>query len=245
MDINANTYHTLPMVQDSQKAATYARLAFNAGSSNQEWRDQVLGGGLTVYRAYHFGHFQAYYGGDLSLGNYQVHNSYLLGNGVFNGGNDTTYHLVSSNRFYGFYGLGGGVNLVIPFRSGRGEWRAIGLETAYHREFGDYLSFRKQLPESSVDILETYTEAFRLGATTEIVTRSGRGTEFGYKFTLGTILNTNGFYRSDRYESRPYYVSNAFHITKQKVTGFMQFNIGLHSGSFQFGVNYNLSKKTE
>jgi len=243
MDINTNTYHTVPMVTDSQKKATYASLTFNTGSSNQHIQDPVLGGRLDMHRAYQFDRFQAYFGCGLSLGNYHVEEAYHFSNDYYNRANDTVYHYQEADRFYGIYGLNGGVNVVIPFGNGKGEWRAIGLETSFQKEFGDFIHYRKGIPDSAFDILATYDQAFTLGGMTEIVGRTRYGTEFGYKIAVGTIIFSKGDYRGRENYDRPFYFYNTLHVTKKKVTGFLQLNAGVHAVSFQFGVNYNLSKK--
>jgi hypothetical protein len=244
MDVNSSPYHSLPTTADSNKSATYASITFSGGGSNQELRDGVLGGRGDIHRAYQFGHFQAYFGGGLSLGNYAVKDSYHYGNYYYSnyGLNDTTYHFIGSNKFFGSYGLYGGMNLVIPFGNGRGEWRVIGFETSFNKEFGDYLQFRKTLPDSVADIVATYDNMFTLGGTSEIIGISRHGTEIGYKWTLGSVLFSNGNYYGDQTNSRPYYFSQSLHVTRQRITGFIQFNIGTHAANFQFGVNYKVSK---
>ena len=245
MDINGNPYVTLPAITDSQKSATYGNLAINGGGSNQTLKDGVIGGRLSIHRGYRFGNFQAYYGGGLSMGNYNVHDAYHFGNLYYNSMNDTSYHYRASNNFYGSYGLNGGMNLIIPFANGRGEWRVIGFETSFQKEFGDYINYRKRLPDSAFNILATYGHMFTLGGTTELVGISRHGTAIGYKFALGTILFPVGNYLGDESNFRPYYMYHTLHLTRGKVTGFLQFNIGAHAASLQFGVNYNLSKKAE
>ncbi len=245
MDVNSGPYRSLPTTADSNKSATYASIALNVGGSNQELKDGVVGGRADIQRGYQFGNFQAYFGGGLSLGNYSVSDAYHYGNTYYSnyGSNDTTYHYVASNKFYGTYGLYGGINLGIPFGNGRGEWRVIGFETSFNKEYGNYLQFRKSLPDSSADIVATYDHMFTLGGTSEIVGISSHGTEIGYKWALGTVLFPRGYYHGYEANSRPNYFSQSLHVTKKKVTGFMQVNIGTHAASFQFGVNYNLSKK--
>jgi hypothetical protein len=231
------------MVADSQKSASYADLVFNTGGSNQELEDIVLGGRLDLHRAHQFGKFQAYYGAGLSLGNYQVADAYHFSNTYSGTGNDTAYHFRKADKFYGICGLNGGINLVIPFGNGRGEWRAIGLETSFQKEFGDYLRYRKGIPDSVVDVLATYDRMFTLGGMTEIVGKTRHGTEFGFKMAWGGILFPRGNYRGDESHDRPFYFYNTLHITKKRVTGFLQVNIGDHAASFMFGVNYRISKK--
>ncbi len=243
MDINSNPYHTLPMALDSRKSATYANLALHAGGSNENLRDVVLGGRLSIHRGYQFGNMQAYYGGGLSVGNYHVQDTYLFRNYLYGGMNDTTYHLLSSNKFFGTYGFNGGMNFVIPFGNGRGEWRVIGFESSFQKEFGDYLPYRKHLPDSAANVLESYDHVFTIGGTTEIVAKTSKGIEIGYKLSLGSVFAPSGYYLRDQSDPHPYYFSHTVHITQKKVTGFMQFNFGLHAASFQFGVNYNLSKR--
>jgi hypothetical protein len=245
MDINTHSYQTLPSTADSQKAATYASIVLNAGGSNESLRDDVLGVRAALSRSYRFGHFQAYYGGGLNLGNYHLADEYYYSNRYYSGTNDTAYHYARSNKFYGVYGFNGGINLVIPFGNGRGEWRAIGFETSYQKEFGDYVRFRKQLPDSLTDILAGYGQIFTLGGSTEIVGISRHGTEIGYKVSLGTVLYPHGSYLGANNDFSPYYMSHTLHVTKHKVTGFFQFNLGAHAVNCQLGVNYNLSKRKD
>jgi hypothetical protein len=156
-----------------------------------------------------------------------------------------TLHIPEANRSFGTYGLSGGMNLVIPFANGKGEWRAIGFESAYQKEFGNYLQYRKRLPDSLINTLATYGHMFSLGGTTEIIGITRHGTEFGYKIALGTILFSKGNYLGYETGSPPFYFSQSIHLTKKRVTGFMQLNVGVHAVSFQFGVNYNLSKRPQ
>ena len=134
IDINTNPYQSIPTTADSQKSATYASLAFNGGGSNQTLKDAVIGVRTSLSRSYRFGHFQAYYGGGLSLGNYDLKDTYHYNNYYYsNSNNDTTFHYKGANYFFGVYGFSGGINLVIPFGNGRGEWRCN--QTTSHRVY--------------------------------------------------------------------------------------------------------------
>jgi hypothetical protein len=243
LDINTNPYHTLPMAADSAKSAVYASLSFNTGGSNQQLKDDVVGGRAELHRAHQFGNFQAFYGAGLSLGNYHVADVYHLRDAYYNSLNDTVYHYENANKLYGSYGLYGGINIVIPFGNGRGEWRMIGLETSFQKEFGEYVQYRKNLPDSAYNVLAAYDRIFSIGGMTEIVGKTRNGTEVGYKLAIGSILFPGGDYRGDARYDHPFYVSNTLHVTKQKVTGFLQLNAGVHAASFQFGVNYNLGRR--
>ena len=46
-------------------------------------------------------------------------------------------------RTFAGAGFSGGFNAVVPM--GQGEWRFLGIETALHQEFGDYLHFCRHL----------------------------------------------------------------------------------------------------
>jgi hypothetical protein len=239
LDINSHPYPTMPMTDDTMRSATYAGFALNTGGANENQRDVVVGGSFHIHEAHRFGNFQAYYGAGLNLGNYHISQLAYDTRNI-----DTTigYHYPQSDRFYGGFGLNGGINLVIPFGNGRGEWRVFGVETSFQQEFGQFLHYRKSFPDSTADVLATYDHQFTLGGMTEFVGRTSHGTEIGYKVAGGAVLFPNGHYSGYDSYKRPYYFSNTLHVTKRRTTGFLQFNVGLYAASFQFGINYKLTR---
>ncbi|HEY8734468.1 MAG TPA: hypothetical protein VIL90_07890 [Puia sp.] len=157
---NSDPYHTIPLHTDSNKTAIYVNAGYSIGSANDRGFDQVSVGQLSIHRSNNFGIFQAYYGVNLSLGACNVaefYNShYRYVGGWFSSvpvPYDTIYHIPGKGEFFGSYGIMGGINLV--FDGHRGEWRAIGIETAIQNEFGNYLEFRKSLPDTAANIIFT------------------------------------------------------------------------------------------
>jgi hypothetical protein len=240
LDLNSHYYHTIPMVADSKKSAVYISGAYTKGGSNYNLRDDLFGFHGNIHRSQDLGHFQTYYGLGLILGSYMVspYDSYFSSPPDYR--NDTVFRIGASNHFWGSLGFNGGINLVVPFRSG--EWRIIGLETSLQYEFGDYLNFRKSLKDSAVDILATNHGTKTLGISTEFLRRSKKGVEFGYKLSFGASFVSGATYQGDSSRNTPVYFSNTFHLTRERVTGFVQFNIGTHCDSFQMGLNFRRGK---
>jgi len=156
MDAQSIPYHTIPFRADSLKSAVYGSLIYTAGAANDKGKDYINGGQASIYRSHNLGHIQAYYGINLSMGTYGLTNfynsHYTPGSaGFFGGGDqpvDTFYHIPSHKYSYGSYGISGGINGVKT--SGRTEWRYLGFETSWQKEFGDIIPsekiFRTRLP---------------------------------------------------------------------------------------------------
>ena len=247
---NNEGYHPLPLREDTVQTAVYAGGSFFTGAANEEGTDYFNGGRLSLSVAHHYGMFQFYYGLDGTLG------SYTLGrwdsgytNTLFPLRTAPPVHADILNRYsgprtFGSAGFQTGVNAVVPVRGG--EWRFLGLETSLNREFGDYLSFRKRLPDSlvSLDIRSSFVGTF--GISSERVGRTRHG-EFGFRLAYGWMLGTA--YRnlhiyddvSARY-LRYRYFTFSFHYTYERYTGFMLLNAATKASSIQVGVQYRLSK---
>ncbi len=240
-DINSNHYHNIPLHTDSFKAATYVHAVFTGGNANDNARDFLYAFQFNLHRAHNFGNFQAYYGGGFSLGSYLVGNYTTYDHYYYP--RDTSFNIPYSQQFFGSYGLNAGMNWVIPFANGRGEWRTIGFQASVENEFGDYLKFRKNLPDSVVNINAKYSLTTTLGGASEIIWKTRHGTSIGYKIAGGGSLVPSKKYFGNENSYRPYYTSQTLHVTKGRWTGFGQINNGLYSVSFQFGINYRLSKR--
>jgi hypothetical protein len=236
---NNHAYKSLPMISDSVAGATYASGNISLGGANQNLRDGVFTIQGSLHRAHSFRHLQFHYGANLVAGNYHVKQNYDYdGRG---GGNPATIFDQPGNRFFGGAGAFGGVNLVIPFRSGS-EWRVIGAETNYQREFGDYGRFRRKLPDSAANVITRDRYFQTVGLTTNVIKKFRKsGNTFGYKF--GFYVGTSRSRRLDSYYGThilPVYISNTLHLTRQRVTGFAQINAGTFALNFQTGVNVRL-----
>src|SRR4030095_6306622 len=70
LDSQSNPYHTIPLKSDSLKSAVYGSLVYTTGTANDQGRDWVNAGQASIFRSHNLGNFQAYYGGNITLGSY-------------------------------------------------------------------------------------------------------------------------------------------------------------------------------
>jgi hypothetical protein len=252
---NSNPYHPIPLHSDSVRNAIYINGGYYIGAANYFGFDQVSVGQLGIHRSNNFGHFQAYYGADLSLGAYNIANFYNC-HYHYSGGwfgsypiaDDTIYHISDRGNFFGSYGVSGGINIVKA--SARREWRALGIEISVRNEFGNYSDFRKSLPDSAANVIFRRTLTATLGFYTDMIWKNRHHTVFGFKFSGGFILNSKTDYSKMITDIKATknifpltYFSPCFHITKEKITGFFQFNLGSYADGFQTGFSFRLGKK--
>jgi hypothetical protein len=245
MDINSNYYHPIPLRSDSVRSAFYTNFVFSGGGSNKDMRDGIYAFHGGLHRSQNLGIVAVYYGAGLALGSYSVGNYYRIdySNVLFGPLHaDTVSHIPGHNYFFGAYGFNGGVAIVLPSPMGFGEFR-IGFETAIQNEFGDYLQFRKSLPDSAIDILATNHWTKTVGGFMEFLTKGRRnGITFGYKISAGGSIISPDTYQGDERSRGPFYFSNTFHLSRGHITGFFQFNFGNYTNTVQTGFNYRLGK---
>jgi len=226
------------MVSDSTHQAVYASGGISIGAANQTLRDVVFSSQLSIHQAHTYSHFQFFYGATAIAGNYHIAEDYNAYNyyGSYPG---TSIH--RGNRFFAGLGAFAGADIVIPFRTGS-EWRVIGVETNFQREFGDYQQFRSELPDSAAEAITRSRNFQTIGITTNVIKKFRRsGNSFGYKF--GVYVGTQRTRLTyDYYNSYivPVYISNTLHLTRQRVTGFAQINAGTYALNFQTGINVRL-----
>jgi hypothetical protein len=237
---NSHPYRTIPLKSDSIRSAGYLSAVFSMGGSNEGLRDGVFAFQPSYYRAHNLKNFQAYYGAGLSLGLYDVSRY----SGKTKNVDTALINRLSGNKFVGGAGIFGGANIVSSF--GRTEWRVLGIEGTVQQEFGNYLGFRKKLPDTSVNAITRSKVSGTLGLYTDIIHKTRKGSA-GVKFAYGTSLqriwgNFRDYTRIPdiRTSIVPGYASFTFHVTKDQYTGFFQFNRGSYAGSLQLGMNYQL-----
>jgi hypothetical protein len=249
LDSQTIPYHTIPFKSDSLKSAIYGSIVYSTGTANDQGSDWVHAGQATIYRSQNFGHFQAYYGANITLGTYGVsdfYNShYTPGQGGLGGGDkpiDSFYHIPPNRYSFGSYGISGGINGVKTLH--RLEWRYLGFETSIQKEFGDYYSFRKNLPDSAANIIFRNNITGTIGIYTESLWHNKYNTQFGFRFSLNMLINPKGNYMmQNTYSIFPVsYFSMSFHVTVKQFTGFMQTNFGTKAASFQIGTSYRIFK---
>ena len=243
-------YHTIPFKADSMKSAVYGSLIYTTATANDKGRDWINAGQASIYRSHNLGNVQASYGANITLGEYAVtdfYNShYTPGQAALWGGGDlpidSFYHIPSHKYSFGSYGISGGINGVKS--SAKTEWRYLGLETSLQNEFGDYYSFRKNLPDSAANIVFKHHLTGSIGIYTDALWRSKHMTQFGFKFALYMLMNpTSNYTRFNTYSIFPVtFFVFSFHITANQFTGFMQGNFGTKAASFQIGTSYRIGK---
>ena len=240
------------MKVDSLRSGIYVSGIFSSGSANDRAADHVTMFQGSLHRSSNFGIFQAYYGANLSLGSYYV-NDYLNLNYNFNGSNgyfwDSTNHIPASHKFFGSYGISGGINIVATHQHVRkyrhSEWRILGLETSLQREFGTYSDMRSKLSDTAANIIFRKKFSAYLGLYSEWLWTNRDKIEFGFKIAAGIDLNPGSNY-SNYYAPSilPLYCfSIAYHMKKDRYTVFIQPNFGTYADNIQFGLCYRLGKK--
>ncbi len=241
---NTNGYKAMPLHSENKKSAFYGGVAIAAGEANENRRDEFFAFSGEIHRAQKFGSFQTFYGINGTLGNYQV-NSYspqYYGNyNPYNRNlNDTLLNKLTGNKFFATLGLSGGISVVQPFAKG-GEWRILGLEYNLQHEFGDYLSFRKELPVTAANLIDYKKNYSTFSITTDIIGKIDN-VSFGYKIALGITPYKLTYYNENSEPSlvQPANFSQTLHFTLKRLTGYVQANSGYIAWNAQLGINYRL-----
>ena len=181
---NSNTYHVMPLKSDHVSSASYLHGGIAIGDAN-DYRDDVFAFTSEYYRAHSFGSFEAYYGVNFSLGYYNVQNYFNSSIGSLRDSFVVkTINDMTGEKLFGGYGLKGGIALVAPYSQRGGEWRVLGVELNMQNEFGQYLKFRRLLPDSVAKANMNASFFPTICFTTEAVARS-KHYALSYKFSVG------------------------------------------------------------
>jgi hypothetical protein len=238
-----NSYHTIPLRSDSVKSSLYINSVIFTGSANDYSHDHKFAFQTSLSRGQNFGHLQAYYGVGITLGNYNVKSFDSLGTS-----SSVNYKIINQfagSKFFGTGGVEAGLNIVVPV--GFSEWRVLGIETSMQQEFGEYLKFREQLPDSAATLIVRNSFLATLGGYSEITAETKHGS-VGFKLAIGTLLGSgyhhlqinDSNYSYDRLVYQ--YFNLTFQLTSRKWTGYLQTNFATKSGNALFGANYRLGK---
>jgi hypothetical protein len=236
---NTASYKTMPLYSDSIRNATYASATFTGGGANYNYRDGVAGGIASVYRTHTSRYLQAFYGITGMLGNYQV----APYKGKVNNKNLDTVSINNSagGKSFGGWGATGGVSFNLPFS--KNEWR-VGTEITWQQEFGQFLHFRNQLPDTAANLINTRRNEISIALTSDLVFHIGNGAIGWKQAFVRSFYRLHGFDKNRvPYDVIPAYVSETLHLTIHRVTGFTQLNFGTYAMSCQLGLNYRLGRK--
>jgi hypothetical protein len=234
----SDEYHPLPRLTDTAHTAVYAQAGYFTGNANTLERDNLNAFHGSVTIAHHSGIFQAWYGGDLNLGNYNMGHWDTTRDLQFSPPqssvpfNAEILNSYSGSHFFGAAGFHGGANFVLP--TGSGEWRIIGMEGSFNHEFGKYLDIRQQLPDTVASIIARGANYGTLGIYTELVGSSKNG-EFGFRMGLGRALG------------QPYWNPNVYDYKSAHYITYRYFNMGAHytHGIYTFYGQLNFATKTD
>ncbi|HTE30957.1 MAG TPA: hypothetical protein VK666_11335 [Chryseolinea sp.] len=239
---NASAYRAMPMIRDSAKAKLYLSGSFIGGLANQRLRDNINGFNASAHVAHHFGNFQAYYGLTGTLGSYKIDST----NGWFNTNEDgypssSLLNSMTGRKSFRSYGAFGGVNGVIPFSGG--EWRFLGTEFTYTKEFGQYLDFRQKLPVNAANLVDQRNHFFTAGLSTDLVLRRSSNS-IGFRVAgVMDLATLNVYYQEDNPRvHRSYYFVHTIHFEKNRVTGYFQGVTGIYAFTIQGGANIRIGK---
>lgn len=247
---NTNSYKAIPLQKENIPVANYASLNFMAGGVNDTWHDDTYSFTGAFHRSHNFSILQAYYGGNIVLGNYRVR-SYdpvdPLSNYNSRAFNDSAINTYAGNKFFGAWGVAGGINAVVPLGRRGGEWRVLGTELSFNSEFGEYLHFRRKLPAGAANIVDRKSAYCTVGFFTELIARFRDGNSLGYKWALVTSTRK---LRDDQYAVYydpylgflPIYFSQTYHLTLRNTTLYVQWNMGSYAANLQTGFNIRLRK---
>ena len=238
-------YRTVPLHDDSVKAASYLNLQLFTGEANQQGRDRKVAASLDFSRSHNFGVFQAYYGLGFTAGNYHAvgTDSALTASGLYYGSLSPR----RANYFFGGAGADVGANVVAPFNGG--EWRIFGVEASVRQEFGDYVRARKAVPDSQGAVVIPDKFFGSSGVYSELVLDAGGGSLVGLRMSTGRAFGS-------KYRNLDVSVDTAFgsaiirfnyfnvnlHYTHERFTTYVQFGTAGKSDHVLAGVNYRLGR---
>jgi hypothetical protein len=239
---NNESYHAMPLKADSIKSTTAVSGNLFVGAANTQGSDNVIAFNGSVYRTHQFGIFQAYYSGDLSLGNYNV--THLDSAGLDPAVNFRYVNSAAGSKFFYGYGAEGGINIVVPFH--KGEWRALGIEGSTHQELGSYLDFRQKMPDSAATLIIRNSGFSTIGLYTEFLGSAVDGeVAYGLRFSIGRIIEPEYNNATIDYSEQITYTywSLGYHLTYDKWTYYFTFNDSKKSQGVKLGAIYQLGKK--
>lgn len=163
-------YQPKPMTFDQKKNATY--LSGSLGLHQMVNLDNVEFGEISISRGHTFQK------GNLSIGAFG-----------FAGRVNSNYNAIDSMNIYRFknlsfegFGLRASGNFSTSF--GRTNWRFLGFEAAYSKEFGAYSNFRNTIFNKPGYYTTLSSSVFTAGLTTEIIWHSKSSVENQYGFRV-------------------------------------------------------------
>ncbi|MFT3935496.1 MAG: hypothetical protein QM726_17855 [Chitinophagaceae bacterium] len=206
---------------------------------NNRLSDGVFSLQAGLHQSHVLNNLRLSYGASIVAGSYNINE-----NNFYFYQNNGTPGYKTGGTFFGAYGLTAALSAA--HRMGRrGEWRYIGIEGSLFNEFGNYYTFRKNLPDSVATEIDKKKYLGSLGLSTELVFKTRSKIKTGIKIAAGSYLRRLYFF--NQYQGIDYgshddliYFSITHHFTIQKNTIFFKYNISTHAAHFQVGYNFRL-----
>lgn len=241
---NMNAYRATPLQSENKTFSTTLSGSFTQGAANQNSKDNFYFFQGGMHNTHQIKGLQFAYGLNAGLGSYKVSPySGDVNSTPYNYYLNTSYiNSMAGHKFFRTWGGFTSINVVKSFPKG-GEWRIFGAEWNWQREGGDYLDFRRSLDFNDANLNDKNREYMTLSFTTEILGKT-KGGDYGYKFAYGTALRTMRQYTENGTGRNvlPGSLSQTFHITQDRITGYAQLNTGFYAFNFRVGMNYQLSR---
>jgi hypothetical protein len=237
-----NSYHVMPVLSDEKKTANYLTANATLGGANDFLTDDLYIFQGKWHVSHQFGsNLQGYFGVHGSAGIYDISSSaYTTLDYDPVTGEPIEFNGPKGNKFTGSLGSTAGLALVVPLGT-RVEWRVIGVESSFGREFGDYYKARLALPDSVIDISDRRNTHLTLGGFTEWVFKPRNpDIRIGYQLGIGSSLHRLRNEVDNLYNFTPFYINNTFHFTIRRTTGIVRFSAGNYYGAAQMGISYRL-----
>ena len=187
------SYQPKPMAVDSLKQAKYISAGTNQkeiynGSNSYDWVFMVQS---DLSRAHTFKRLNISYGVFGMTG--------YIENGLINEGD--TYHY--DKKSFTAMGARGSVNSF--FTKGNVDYRIIGAEFSFNKEFGDFAAFRKIIRDEPYYYTLHNTQLFTAGLTSEVILHSRKKTssQLAARLFIGRSFNTMAYLGPESDEGLP------------------------------------------
>lgn len=177
-----------------------------------------------------------YYGGGLILGQYKFDG--YKGNYHSDIIDFQTLDQYAGNYFFGAVGFNAGMDVVIRFPLG-GDWRLLGVETSVYKDFGDYFSVRKRLPDTAATFIASGNSIATFGFYSEVVDKTKYGS-FAVKGSAGWMVGKD--YHDVGGIGNYGYCSFSLAPTIKRWTPYFQATFATKSANAMVGINYRIGK---
>ncbi len=171
---NDVSYLPKPMSSDIKKSDTYFSGTYG-GSIGSNFNDQINFGEIDISEGHVFNPFNIAYG------------IYGFTGNIRNNNYSDSLHNLDPNVFQtkSFSGIGARLSgNLFDMVSKRTDFRMIGFEASYSKEFGDYAAYRTAVQNLPGYYSYTSNQLFTLGGTSEIIWKSMSVPELQYSFRL-------------------------------------------------------------